>query len=69
MCGDTENTTIPKIAVEYALRTALLEIMVYFCPVNEPMTNTEEMFPFGVEVLHGVLMGTCLEREEGKYLV
>lgn len=49
--------------------------MVYFCPVDETMTNTEEMFPFVIEVFHGVLMGFCLEREEleihheGKYLV
>lgn len=44
-CGDTEKTTIPKIAVDYALRTALLEIMVYFCPVDETMTNAEVMSP------------------------
>lgn len=45
--------------------------MVYFCPVDEPMTTTEEMFSFVTEVLVGV----CLKREElkiyhkGKYLV
>lgn len=61
--------------MEYALRTALLEIMVYFCPVHEAVTNTAELFPFVIEVLHGVLMGFCLEREEleihcgRKYLV
>lgn len=57
MPGDTENTTIPKVTVEDALRTALLEEVVYFCPIDETMTNTEEMFSFVVEVLHGVLMG------------
>lgn len=43
--GDTENTTVPKIAVDYALRTAILEIMVYYCPVDETMTNAEVMSP------------------------
>lgn len=62
------------MAVEYALKVALLEVMVYFGPVHETMPNTEELFPFVAEVLHGILMSFCLEREleihcEGKYLM
>lgn len=37
-------------------------MVVYICPVDETMTDTEEMFPFVIEVLYGVLMGFCLER-------
>lgn len=49
--------------MEYAFREAALEIKVYFCPVDERMTNVEEKLSFVAEVLRGVLMGFCLFRE------
>lgn len=49
--------------MEYAFREAVLEIKVYFCPVDERMTNVEEQLSFVAEVLRGVLMGFCLFRE------
>lgn len=55
----TDNilSTIQKIAVGYVFREAVLEIKLYFCPVDERMTNIGEKLSFVAEVLRGVLMG------------
>lgn len=39
----TDNTpsAIAKIAVEYSFREAVLEIKVYFCPLEERVINIE----------------------------
>lgn len=45
------------------MREVVLEIMMYFCSVDEKMTHFEEKFSVVVEGVCGVLMGFSLFRE------
>lgn len=49
--------------MEHAFREAVLELKVYFCPIDERMAKIEEKLSFEAEVLCGVLMRFCLYRE------